>query len=324
MATKKASPAQIAARKLFAERARAGTLKKRSAARKQNPIGNIANLKKRYTSVVVTLADLRSDPVSDAKEQARLIKLFTQKARDLREAIAMYESEKRNANPLPAGNTFNSGSRMTMGELYKNPAKRGRAKTDAAIDAALKKRYSKNPVSKGMYFYVHVNTGPHKVGNVHLKIKDYTKLGASEKAAHVLGYPTLIAARGERYEYVDASQEYAAVFWVYDAPREGIKYKTLPARKANPQTRMSNPVDFDNGRRMTMGALYKNPLQKRVSVSKGKANFPWLVQVQNTENWNTHAGFKSKPEAVAIAQMIADKHPKLPVRVLHYTGGPLA
>ena len=96
-----------------------------------------------------------------------------------------------------------------------------------------------NPVSKsGNWFWVHANTGPHKVGNVYVKVKAYTKLSAAEQVAKSLGYPTLIAARGERYEFVDADQEYACVFWVYDSAREDIKYKTL----ASVSKRKSNPI----------------------------------------------------------------------------------
>lgn len=57
MATKKASPAQLAARKLFAERARAGTLgKKRKTAARKNPAKSLKlepPLKRRGTKKTV-------------------------------------------------------------------------------------------------------------------------------------------------------------------------------------------------------------------------------------------------------------------------------
>lgn len=64
---------------------------------KQNPIGNVANLKKRYDAVLITLADLRKDP-PDGYSKAEikdLIGVYTQKAADLRAALAQYRQ-----NPL--------------------------------------------------------------------------------------------------------------------------------------------------------------------------------------------------------------------------------
>lgn len=68
---------------------------------------------------------------------------------------------------------------------------------------------------------------------------------------------------------------------------------------------------------------FPNPLQEKMSVNKGKANFPYLVQRKNTENWNTSAAFKTKSEAFIFARELAQKYPRLPVRVMHYTGGPM-
>lgn len=64
---------------------------------KQNPIGNVANLKKRYDAVLITLADLRKDP-PDGYSKAEikdLIGVYMQKAADLRAALAQYRQ-----NPL--------------------------------------------------------------------------------------------------------------------------------------------------------------------------------------------------------------------------------
>ncbi len=67
--------------------------------------------------------------------------------------------------------------------------------------------------------------------------------------------------------------------------------------------------------------FFPNPIEKRVSVSKLKSNFPWGVQVQATENWDTRSAFKHKAEAVNYAQTIADAYPRLKIRVIHWTGG---
>lgn len=77
----------------------------------KNPIGNLANLKKRYQTVLLTMADLREalkrrkkglpdddmQGYSDAEISA-LITKYQGKAQDLREAIAMYEGQRK-ANP---------------------------------------------------------------------------------------------------------------------------------------------------------------------------------------------------------------------------------
>lgn len=61
------------------------------------------------------------------------------------------------------------------------------------------------------------------------------------------------------------------------------------------------------------------------AVSKLKANFPYLVQVQNTENWNTVQAYpddeQGKAQAWCRAKGLAQAYPNLPVRVLHCTGG---
>lgn len=54
------------------------------------------------------------------------------------------------------------------------------------------------------------------------------------------------------------------------------------------------------------------------------ASYPFLVQHQNTENWNTHSSHLSDDEAMAEAEKVAAKYPKMPVRVLHCTGGRIA
>lgn len=59
------------------------------------------------------------------------------------------------------------------------------------------------------------------------------------------------------------------------------------------------------------------------ATSSLPANFPWLVQVQNTENWNTSTAHLVEADAVAAAETLAERFPFLPVRVLHCKGGPI-
>lgn len=61
------------------------------------------------------------------------------------------------------------------------------------------------------------------------------------------------------------------------------------------------------------------------ATSKEKANFPYVVQVQNTENWNSVQAYpndnQGEAQAWCKAEALARAYPSLPVRVLHYTGG---
>lgn len=59
--------------------------------------------------------------------------------------------------------------------------------------------------------------------------------------------------------------------------------------------------------------------------TKQRANFPFAVEVKNTENWNT-AGNRSPltlDEAEAQALALIKKYPRLPVRITIHEGGPM-
>ena len=66
----------------------------------------------------------------------------------------------------------------------------------------------------------------------------------------------------------------------------------------------------------------RNPIVKD-AVSKLPSNFKYGVQTKATENWGLQAAFKTKAEAVDYAQAIAKNYPRLPIRVVTYTGGPI-
>jgi hypothetical protein len=84
-------------------------------------------------------------------------------------------------------------------------------------------------------------------------------------------------------------------------------------------------VHFDidvNSHNAKRGSRTKvNPLQSHMSKSRKKANFPYCVETQPTENWNTTACFKEKTSAFEYAKALARQYPKLPIRVMHYAGG---
>lgn len=58
-----------------------------------------------------------------------------------------------------------------------------------------------------------------------------------------------------------------------------------------------------------------------VVESNSKANFPFVVEGQNTENWNPIKCAVTLPAAIEIAQALVLKYPKLPIRIAHHTGG---
>lgn len=58
-----------------------------------------------------------------------------------------------------------------------------------------------------------------------------------------------------------------------------------------------------------------------VVKSRAKANFPFSVQVQNTENWSTTEVAVTLAAAEEGAKALLERHPKLPIRIEHATGG---
>jgi len=69
----------------------------------------------------------------------------------------------------------------------------------------------------------------------------------------------------------------------------------------------------------------QNHTEKTVPVvtSHTQANFPFIVQTQNTENWNTVEAAVTHGAAEEIAVKLMAQYPALPVRIEHCLGGPL-
>ncbi len=61
--------------------------------------------------------------------------------------------------------------------------------------------------------------------------------------------------------------------------------------------------------------------QIEVVKSAVPANYPFVVQIKNTEHWGTHDSAVTLAAAQESAQALLDKYPKLPVRIQHCTGG---
>lgn len=59
-----------------------------------------------------------------------------------------------------------------------------------------------------------------------------------------------------------------------------------------------------------------------IVTSGSRANYPFNVQTQNTENWNSAGATVTLEAAMEIARDLAAKHPALPIRIEHCTGGP--
>lgn len=57
--------------------------------------------------------------------------------------------------------------------------------------------------------------------------------------------------------------------------------------------------------------------------SNVKANYPFLVQIKNTENWNTLSGWLSLKPALEVAEQLRSQYPNAAVRVEHCKGGPV-
>lgn len=94
-------------------------------------------------------------------------------------------------------------------------------------------------------------------------------------------------------------------------------WKAIDVREGR-KPRSANPASKTRAVRVVAA----NPLVKEAKSNK-KANFPYCVQTQNTENWNTSACFKMKTEAVEYARALSEKYPRLPIRVMHFAGGPM-
>lgn len=58
-----------------------------------------------------------------------------------------------------------------------------------------------------------------------------------------------------------------------------------------------------------------------VVKTTNRANYPFSVQVKNTENWGTHDATVTLAAALEVAQALAEKYPGLPVRIEHNAGG---
>jgi hypothetical protein len=68
------------------------------------------------------------------------------------------------------------------------------------------------------------------------------------------------------------------------------------------------------------GKVKRNPMMKE-AISRLPSNFKYGVQTKATENWGLQAAFKTKIEAQDYAKAIEKNYPRLPIRVITFTGG---
>ena len=251
MATKKFSPAQIAAQKLFAQRARAGTLGK-TAKRKANPATEreITNSRERPNYRIEQLESNSPDyffmseagAIAEAKKLVRLdsvgniYKNATKRGAFKWEMIYWFDS----TGVYPAGSYGQTATRINPANRKTNPDK---AKPRAYVKRAAKPKYSAAAVNKAI-------------------ASSRSKISASEgKTIHRL----------------------------------------LKGRHGNPAGYFPNPYTM--------------------SKSNQKANFPFCVETQATENWSIKACFKTMQPAKEYAVALSKQYPNLAIRVMHYAGG---
>lgn len=123
----------------------------------------------------------------------------------------------------------------------------------------------------------------------------------------------------------DNRAAYDAARWLYDEAQDEYSKAANDAQARLRKIMESlNESRYGNPPRKTRAVrvMAANPLVKEAKSNK-KANFPYCVQTQNTENWNTSACFKMKTEAVEYARALSEKYPHLPIRVMHFAGGPM-
>jgi len=98
------------------------------------------------------------------------------------------------------------------------------------------------------------------------------------------------------------------------------RIKWISALARNRVTRMERKTNPATGRRGSGTKL--NPIVSEAR-SRLPSNFKYGVQTKATENWGLQAAFKTKAEAVDYAHAIAKNYPRLPIRVITFTGGPI-
>lgn len=173
---------------------------------------------------------------------------------------------------------------------------------------------------------------PRRIASTSSAVKDGVYVFVlNDGTSHRVATRDLIAA-GYQKQAPQPGEDFDFVLTALEATR-----KANPAKRPVPKKRaVSRPSQITKkaptkrlvarrkiAAKKPVKGYFPNPLQEKMSVNKGKANFPYLVQRQNTENWNTSAAFKTKSEAFIFARELAAKYPRLPVRVMHYTGGPM-
>jgi len=325
---KPASPAQLAARKRFAEMARSGAFKK-ATKRKANPItetviwGLAPGETRDYMEEIMygggqKLTKEQVDKVIEAATKAgyhsfRIGGIDMTKKPDFAGAV---KTIKRKANPTETGMRYQIfKSNGPLDSEYKTLAQMQSALDEIdrkpsgryyGYDKAFGRTYhsfahnqhsavvKNNPMHK--YTVLHRGTA-----NVAGEVTASGPQAAKQKVAEKLGIPTLA--------YLVAK-------------------KTNPAKKTVSQ-KVSQLVNEGYPQRQAVavalseqraGKVKRNPMMKE-AISRLPSNFKYGVQTKATENWGLQAAFKTKIEAQDYAKAINKNYPHLPIRVITFTGG---
>ena len=59
-----------------------------------------------------------------------------------------------------------------------------------------------------------------------------------------------------------------------------------------------------------------------IVVTNARAVHPYIVETRQTESWNAHSCWKHLDKAEAVAMLVCQDYPHLPVRVHYHAGGP--
>ena len=300
---KKFSPAQIAAQKLFAERARAGTLgkgkRKAAVKRKANPSTN--------RGLAIYLDAIAA---GDTYSESKLIEALSHPSlsasdRDvIRDAlkglpydhIRLYDAAIKIRNYKGA-----TSPKYNEAAINKSIAS-SRSKISAGEGKTIKRLLmgrTGNP-EKVTHQYTVFHRG---TSNIAGTVRETSPKAAKEKIANRLGIPTLayLVARKTNPDK--------------DKPNVYIK-RVSQATGASPTKRL---VKRRTKALFAPAGYFPNPYT--MGKSKKKANFPYCVETKNTENWNTKACFKTLAPAKEYAVALSKQYPKLAIRVMQYAGG---
>jgi hypothetical protein len=334
MAIKKPTAAQLAARKLFAARAKAGEFhpkrgKATAKANRETPGFMSVEKSEAALRVAKKIAARKKNPVRKytGKFPTKIAKVWSG---PFKGAI---EIELNN------GNRFSITAEDTGGVMPRV----GHYVAEYLGKPAARKENPAAKVAKGGRYVVYWNGSGHGVKILTLDVSKADALRIAKHKAKA-GFRTYVE-HGDTGEVVFDSEpwfkknpiEKSPAFTVsWTSAMSGTRKSSTCATKAAAQ-REARDLYAEGAKNITVtqfktgiGAVSvewrktlrnHNPIAPKVAKSKQKANFPYCVQYKATENWSTHGCFKSLAVAKNTAEILAEQYPRLSIRVIEYTGG---